>query len=229
MGGIVVDPYTHSTNIDGLFAAGEITGGLHGANRLGGNSLAEILIFGKRAGDAASKRSNEIESQIRSKKAVDDAHDKLDSFIKNGSEVARPLQRQLRDIMWEYCGVVRDQEKLREGLKKIKNIKEIIPQIDVRPDSEGYEDLVLILDLEASLLSAEATIISALDRKESRGAHQRSDFEDIDDNLKSNYRVFLNDNNELQSEEHIIEKIPDNLQKIIDKTLDINLEGRLLE
>jgi len=229
MGGIVVDPYTHSTNIDGLFAAGEITGGLHGANRLGGNSLAEILIFGKRAGDAASKRSNEIESQIRSKKAVDDAHDKLDSFIKNGSEVARPLQRQLRDIMWEYCGVVRDQEKLKEGLKKIKNIKEIIPQIDVRPDSEGYEDLVLILDLEASLLSAEATIISALDRKESRGAHQRSDFEDIDDNLKSNYRVLLNDNNELQSEEHIIEKIPDNLQKIIDKTLDINLEGRLLE
>ena len=113
--------------------------------------------------------------------------------------------------------------------EKIKNIKEIIPQIDVRPDSEGYEDLVLILDLEASLLSAEATIISALDRKESRGAHQRSDFEDIDDNLKSNYRVFLNDNNELQSEEHIIEKIPDNLQKIIDKTLDINLEGRLLE
>ena len=229
MGGIVVDPYTHSTNIDGLFAAGEITGGLHGANRLGGNSLAEILIFGKRAGDAASKRSNEIESQIRSKKAVDDAHDKLNSFIKNGSEVARPLQRQLRDIMWEYCGVVRDQEKLKEGLKKIKNIKEIIPQIDVRPDSEGYEDLVLILDLEASLLSAEATIISALDRKESRGAHQRSDFEDIDDNLKSNYRVFLNDNNELQSEEHIIEKIPNNLQKIIDKTLDINLEGRLLE
>ena len=229
MGGIVVDPYTHSTNIDGLFAAGEITGGLHGANRLGGNSLAEILIFGKRAGDAASKRSNEIESQIRSKKAIKNAHDKLNSFIKNGSEVARPLQRQLRDIMWEYCGVVREESKLKEGLKKINDIKEVIPHIDVRPDSEGYEDLVLILDLEASLLSAEATIISALNRKESRGAHQRTDYEDLDDNLKSNYRVSLNDNNELQSEEHIIEKIPDNLQKIIDKTLDINLEGRLLE
>jgi len=229
MGGIVVDPYTHSTNIEGLFAAGEITGGLHGANRLGGNSLAEILIFGKRAGTAASERSNELSSQIRSKKAIGDAHDNLDSFIKNGNEVARPLQRQLRNIMWEYCGVVRDEAKLKEGLKKIKNIKEIIPQIDVRPDSEGYEDLVLVLDLEASLLSAEATIISALDRKESRGAHQRTDFVDIDDNLKSNYRVSLNDNNELQSEEHIIEEIPDNLQKIIDKTLDINLEGRLLE
>ena len=230
MGGIVVDPYTHSTNIEGLYAAGEITGGLHGANRLGGNSLAEILIFGKRAGKAASVRSNEITYQIRSKKAIKKAHDKLDSLTKNGSEVARPLQRQLRDIMWEHCGVVRNETRLKEGLKKIKAIKDIIPKIDVRPDSEGYEDLVLILDLEASLLSAESTIISAIQRKESRGAHQRSDHKDIDHNLSKNYRVRLNENSEIESEEQSIESISDNLQSIIDKTLDIkNYQGRLLE
>ena len=230
MGGIVVDPITHSTNIEGLYAAGEITGGLHGANRLGGNSLAEILVFGKRAGAAASERSNEITHQIRSKESIKNAHDKLDSLIKNGSEVARPLQRKLRDIMWEYCGVVRDESKLKEGLKKINSIKNIIPEIDVRPDSEGYEDLVLILDLEASLLSAEATILSALQRKESRGAHQRSDYEDTDNNTNVNYRVRLNENNDLVYDIHDIEKIPNNLQSIIDKTSDIkNLEGRLLE
>ncbi len=230
MGGIVVDPITHSTNIEGLYAAGEITGGLHGANRLGGNSLAEILVFGKRAGAAASERSNEITHQIRSKESIKNAHDKLDSLIKNGSEVARPLQRKLRDIMWEYCGVVRDESKLKEGLKKINSIKNIIPEIDVRPDSEGYEDLVLILDLEASLLSAEATILSALQRKESRGAHQRSDYEDTDNNINVNYRVRLNENNDLVYDIHDIEKIPNNLQSIIDKTSDIkNLEGRLLE
>ena len=230
MGGIVVEPITHSTNIEGLYAAGEITGGLHGANRLGGNSLAEILIFGKRAGAAASDRSREITYQIRSKKAVKNAHDKLNSLIKNGNEVARPLQRQIRDIMWEHCGVVRDESKLKEGMKKIESIKNIIPEVDVRPDSEGYEDLVLILDLEASLLSAEATILSAINRKESRGAHQRLDYKDTDNNLNLNYRVRLNQSNELECKEHTIDIISPKLQKIIDKTLSIkNYQDRLLE
>ena len=230
MGGIVVEPITHSTNIEGLYAAGEITGGLHGANRLGGNSLAEILIFGKRAGAAASDRSKEISYQIRSKKAIKNAHDKLNSLIKNGNEVARPLQRQIRDIMWEHCGVVRDESRLKEGMKKIESIKNIIPEVDVRPDSEGYEDLVLILDLEASLLSAEATILSAINRKESRGAHQRLDYKDTDNNLNLNYRVRLNQSNELECEEHTIDVISPKLQKIIDKTLSIkNYQDRLLE
>ena len=112
MGGIVVDPDTHSTGVEGLFAAGECTGGLHGANRLGGNSLAEILIFGKRAGYHASRRSLSLDIQYRSRKVVREAHAKIDSFLKYGDHVARPLQRELRNIMWENCGVVRDENKL---------------------------------------------------------------------------------------------------------------------
>ena len=85
MGGIVVTPEEHSTGVEGLYAAGEVTAGLHGANRLGGNSLAEILIFGKRAGAAASERSKNIDIHKRSKKVIENAHENLNSFIKNGS------------------------------------------------------------------------------------------------------------------------------------------------
>ena len=84
MGGIVVTPEEHSTGVEGLYAAGEVTAGLHGANRLGGNSLAEILIFGKRAGAAASERSKNIDIHKRSKKVIENAHENLNSFIKNG-------------------------------------------------------------------------------------------------------------------------------------------------
>ena len=92
MGGILVNPETLSTSVEGLFAAGEVAGGLHGANRLGGNSLAEIIIFGRRAGIAASKYSKNIDHQLRSNKAIIIAHENINKFIKNGNELVRPLQ-----------------------------------------------------------------------------------------------------------------------------------------
>ena len=153
MGGLLVNPEDHWTGVEGLFAAGEVTGGLHGANRLGGNSLAEILIFGKRAGEFASKRSQDMNEHIRSKAVINDAHDNINSSIKNGSEVARPLQRDLRNIMWEYGGVVKNESKLQTGLSKIKELKDASKNLDVRPDSEGFQDLMLAFDLEASLVS----------------------------------------------------------------------------
>ena len=188
MGGIVVTPEEHSTGVEGLYAAGEVTAGLHGANRLGGNSLAEILIFGKRAGAAASERSKNIDIHKRSKKVIENAHENLNSFIKNGSEVARPLQRSLRNIMWEYGGVVKNEEKLKKGLQEIKNLKEASKDLDVRPDSEGYQDLMLAFDLQASLVSSESTLISALSREESRGAHQRDDYKKINNDFNVNMR-----------------------------------------
>ena len=189
MGGIVVTPEEHSTGIEGLYAAGEVTAGLHGANRLGGNSLAEILIFGKRAGAAASRRSKEIDVHKRSRKVIDKAHENLNSFIKNGSEVARPLQRSLRNIMWEYGGVVKNEQKLNKGLSEIENLKEAAKDLDVRPDSEGYQDLMLAFDLQASLVSSEATLLSSLSREESRGAHQRDDFKEISNDFNVNMKV----------------------------------------
>ncbi|MGD1945762.1 MAG: FAD-binding protein [Croceivirga sp.] len=230
MGGISVDPDTHSAGIEGLFAAGEVTGGLHGANRLGGNSLAEILIFGKRAGHYAAQRSITLDVQYRSRKVIKNAHDKIESFLKNGSEVARPLQRELRNIMWEHCGVVRDEEKLQSGLKRIDQLKDTLPLLDVRPDSEGYEDLMLAFDLEGSLMSAEATMLGAKARKESRGAHQRSDFKETSDKHLLNYRVELSSEGNLGLSEKPLDNMEEHLKSIIDNTSEItDFDGMLLE
>ncbi len=230
MGGIVVSPKEHWTGVEGLFAAGEVTAGLHGANRLGGNSLAEILIFGKRAGAAASKRSEEINTHIRSKKIIEKAHENLNSSIKNGSEVARPLQRALRNIMWENGGVVKNEEKLKEGLKKIEDLKEASKNLDVRPDSEGYQDLMLAFDLEASIISSEATLLSALNRRESRGAHQREDFPEIVKDENVNIRIELDKDQSINLYKESIPSLNKKLEELINKTKEISsFEGMLLE
>ena len=230
MGGIVVTPEEHWTGVEGLYAAGEVTAGLHGANRLGGNSLAEILIFGKRAGDAASKRSKEIDVHIRSKKVIQQAHDNLNSSIKNGTEVARPLQRDLRNIMWEYGGVVKSGEKLKKGLDEIKNLKNASKDLDVRPDSEGYQDLMLAFDLEASIISSEATLLSALNREESRGAHQREDFKDLKKDQALNIRIELEEDSKIKLSKDKAPPLRKELKNLINKTEEIkNFEGMLLE
>ena len=195
MGGIDVDPIDHSTKIKGLYAAGEVAGGLHGANRLGGNSLAEILVFGKKAGAAAAKNSKSLNSHQRSNRMIKLAHQNLDNFIKSGNELSIPLQNELREIMWNYCGVVKDKEKLQLGLNNLKKIKEKFSDIDVRVTDGNYDDLVNICDLEASIISSEATIKSALMREESRGAHQRSDFPEM--NKSINFNCFVKLKNKL--------------------------------
>lgn len=230
MGGIIVDPDTHNTGIEGLFAAGECTGGLHGANRLGGNSLAEILIFGKRAGHHASLRSQSMDIQYRSKKVIKEAHDKIDSLLKDGDMVARPLQRELRNIMWDYCGVVRTGEKLKIGLEKVASLKESVKNLDVRPDSEGFEDLMLAFDLEGAIMSAEATMLGAKARKESRGAHQRADHEESQNDQKLNYIIKLQDNGDLKISTESLSPLSKELEAIINSTKDIeDFEGMLLE
>ena len=192
MGGIAVDPATTATEVDGLYAAGECTAGLHGANRLGGNSLAETVVFGRRAGEASAAFSHDREVQRRSRRAIEAANDELDSLVKAGDELARPLQRALRDLMWEHCGVVRDEPVLLDGIRKLDALKRAAAVVDVRPGQEGWAELAHLLDLRAGLLTAEATLQGALRRRESRGAHQRSDFAKLDPALQINLTFRLN-------------------------------------
>jgi succinate dehydrogenase / fumarate reductase, flavoprotein subunit len=189
MGGIVVDPDTHATEVAGLYAAGECTAGLHGANRLGGNSLAETVVFGRRAGEAAAVFSQEREVQLRSRHAVEAANADLDALVHPGDELSRSVQRQIRNLMWDHCGVVREEADLERALESIRQISDSVDRIDVRPSDEGWSDLVLALDVRAMLDTAEATIRSALERRESRGAHNRSDFPELDPNLTVNFYV----------------------------------------
>ena len=216
MGGILVNPENLATSVEGLFAAGEVAGGLHGANRLGGNSLAEILIFGKRAGIASTKYSIELKQQLRSWDTVILAHESINKFIKNGKELVRPLQHELRLIMWKYCGVIKNKILLLKGLKKIEILRKKLKDIDVRIDKHNCDDLALIFDLQSSLISAKVTIMSALERNESRGAHQRSDFPELDPFCQFNCLAIMDDkNSNLKVLKVPIKELNEDLKKII--------------
>jgi succinate dehydrogenase / fumarate reductase, flavoprotein subunit len=189
MGGIVVEPETHVTDVQGLYAAGECVGGLHGANRLGGNSLGEALIAGRRAGEAAASFSSEREAFTRPRAVIADALAELDALTRGGDELARPLQRRLRDTMWESCGVVRTDAGLRAGLDEIERLREAADHVDVQPGAEGWTDLAHALDLRSGLVAAEATLRSAIERRETRGAQIRADYPDLDPGLEVNLHV----------------------------------------
>ena len=97
---------------------------------------------------------------MRSPKVVREAHDHVNEVIRNGDEMVRPMQRDLRNIMWEHCGVVRDDQRMTEGLAKLEELREAAQHADVRATSEGYHDVAIALDLRNSRVSAEATIRS---------------------------------------------------------------------
>jgi succinate dehydrogenase / fumarate reductase flavoprotein subunit len=175
MGGVVVEPATTATDVEGLYAAGEVTSGLHGANRLGGNSLAEILVFGRRAGMHAAALAASRDASIHPRRVVQAAADEVESLIRRGSELARPLQRAVRDAMWATCGVVRDGPGLERGASEVDAIAESAADIDVSPNEEGWADLGHLFDLRAAVTAARLTLMGADARRESRGAHQRSD------------------------------------------------------
>jgi succinate dehydrogenase / fumarate reductase flavoprotein subunit len=229
MGGVVVDPDTHATDVAGLYAAGEVTAGLHGANRLGGNSLAETVIFGRRAGEAAAGYSSSRDTQLRAREVVHAADEELSTFIRHGRQFARPLQRALRDAMWETCGVVRDQTGLRHGLARVAELRQLAREVDVRPTSEGYADLAHALDLRASLMTAEATILGALARTESRGAHQRRDHPELSPELQVNFRIRTDVDGRLVTAADPVPPIPSSLRAWADATEDVSVAGRLLE
>ncbi len=229
MGGVVVDPETHATDVAGLYAAGEVTAGLHGANRLGGNSLAETVVFGRRAGEAAASYSASRDLQLRDRGTVRDADEALSSFIRPGRQFARPLQRALRDAMWETCGVVRDQAGLQRGLERIAELGELAREVDVRPTSEGFADLAHALDLRASLVAAEATLLAALARQESRGAHQRRDFPQVAADLGVNFQSRVDADGRLTLAPRPVPPVPSELQNWVDIADDLSVAGRLLE
>ena len=228
MGGVVVDPDTHSTGVRGLYAAGECTSGVHGANRLGGNSLAEILVFGKIAGAEAAKFSLDMDMQMRNRQVIKDAIIELDDLTTPGKQLARPLQRAVRDIMWNYCGVVRSGEGLEYALKELMKVKHASEDVDVRPSAEGFSDLALAIDLLGSIDSAEATIRSAIAREESRGAHQRSDFSDTRTSEKVNYTIHLSDGKQKVSKSKVRD-LNEKLQNAVDSYEEVSVKGRLLE
>ena len=187
MGGVRVDSETHATDVEGLWAVGECASGVHGANRLGGNSLAECLVFGRIVGREAARWSAGLGTHVRDHGAIATARDEVvEALARRGDEFARPLQRALRDLMSERCGVVRSEHGLLDGLADLDELERRAEELEVRPDIAGYADLAHAFDLQGSLLAARATLACALERRETRGAHNRIDFPDDDPRLRVN-------------------------------------------
>ncbi len=223
MGGVWVRPDDHSTDVVGMYAIGEASSGLHGANRLGGNSLIELLVFGRIVGQAAAEYSAGIISQNRSQDAVDAAEREVtDTLASDGQENVRALQRDIRNTMTDFGGVVRDETGLLEGLRQLDVLDERQSRIGVHPDVAGFSGLGHAFDLRASLMAARATLACALERRESRGAHNRSDYPDMDPALQVNL-VWSADG----SIAH--EQIPPVRAEIAALMEDVTQAGKLLE
>lgn len=175
MGGIRVAPESHATTVAGLFAAGEVTAGVHGANRLGGNSLAEILVFGRVAGAHAASYADEIDIPPLDEALIAATHAQIEELAKLDGVFQRALIDELQEIVWESAGVVRSGPGLEQGLARLAELRD---RMEGAPT--GTSDLAAALDLRSMLLTAEATLRAALLRTESRGAHQREDYPALD-------------------------------------------------
>lgn len=187
MGGVWVRHEDHRTDVVGLYAIGEASSGLHGANRLGGNSLIELLVYGRIVGEAAAEYSASLEAHRRSSSAIAAARAEIDGLLAaDGAENVRALQRAIRNVMTEYAGVVRDEQGLTRGLEELTAIEARIADVGVHPDIAGFQDLAHAFDLKSSALAARATLEAALERRETRGCHNRSDFPDTDPGLQVN-------------------------------------------
>ncbi|SDS15949.1 succinate dehydrogenase / fumarate reductase flavoprotein subunit [Brevibacterium sandarakinum] len=187
MGGVWVDPAEHSTDVEGLWAIGEASSGLHGANRLGGNSLIELLVFGRIVGRSAVAYSADLGAQVRSQSAIAEARAEIEDLLASeGTENVRALQREVRNLMTEHAGVVRDEAGLLAGLEKLADIESRMNDVGIHPDIAGFSDLSHAFDLKSSVLAARATLECALERRETRGCHNRSDYPEQDENLQVN-------------------------------------------
>jgi succinate dehydrogenase / fumarate reductase flavoprotein subunit len=183
MGGVEVDPDTGAAKVPGLFAAGEVSGGMHGSNRLGGNSLSDLLVFGRRAGlgaseyvDALPERPGVPESEIEA--AVAEA---LAPFEREGGENPYAVHAELQQTMNDLVGIIRKEEELKQAIEALGKLRERVANVSVAPvavnDGRGYHPgWHLALDLRNMMLVSEAVAKAALERQESRGGHTRDDY-----------------------------------------------------
>jgi succinate dehydrogenase / fumarate reductase flavoprotein subunit len=223
MGGVWVRPEDSSTDVDGLFVIGEAASGLHGANQLGGNALAELLVYGRRAGHAAAEYSSRLTNHRRSLAAVRAAEGEVDHAVSSdGDRNVRALQRGLRTVMMENAGVVRDDHSLRTGLAALGEIYDQMEDLGIHIEISGYEDLAHVFDLKSAVLAARATLECALERRETRGCHNRSDYPAPDPDLQVNL-VWSADTGVRH------EPVPPTPSHIAALIHDVSDEGKLLE
>ncbi|MBA2558920.1 MAG: fumarate reductase/succinate dehydrogenase flavoprotein subunit [Propionibacteriales bacterium] len=184
MGGVEVDPDTGMSIVSGLYAAGEVAGGMHGSNRLGGNSLSDLLVFGRRAGLNAAYYAQRTRAALP---RVDEAEVKaaadhaLAPFSVEGGENAYTIQQDLQAVMQRLVGIIRTADELTESLEELRVLKERAGDLGVEGHRQYNPGWHLALDLVNMLTVSECIAMAALERQESRGGHTRDDFPGPDD------------------------------------------------
>jgi succinate dehydrogenase / fumarate reductase flavoprotein subunit len=184
MGGVEVDADTQQSTFEGLYAVGEVSGGMHGSNRLGGNSLSDLLVFGRRAGEAAASHAQQVgadrprPSEAEVKASAERA---LAPFGVEGGENPYNMQKDLQDVMQRLVGIIRKGSELRESLEEIEKIKQRAKHLSVEGHRQYNPGWHLALDLKNMLVVSECIATAALEREESRGGHTRDDFPGPDD------------------------------------------------
>jgi succinate dehydrogenase / fumarate reductase flavoprotein subunit len=219
MGGIHVHPDTQMSRVPGLFAAGECAAGINGANRLGGNSLSDIVVFGKRAGEFAAKFAQENQpGQIDNGQIDMAAREAVAPFERGAGENPYSVQRDLQEAMQELVGIVRTESEMKTALEKLKTFWERADRAGVTGHREFNPGWHTALDLKPLLTISEAIALAALERKESRGAQFRDDFPEKDDGFaKRNTMVFKAADGSMQTRWEPLPEMPDYLKQIIEE------------
>ncbi|MFQ5471802.1 MAG: fumarate reductase/succinate dehydrogenase flavoprotein subunit, partial [Dehalococcoidia bacterium] len=178
MGGVRVDADTGASTVTGLFAAGECAGGMHGANRLGGNSLSDLLVFGRRAGLGAAEYAQGLSSapSLDEGAVQEVVADMLGHFGRAGSENPYSVQQDLQETMQKLVGIIRQESELKQAIEKLQVLKERARNTGVEGNRQYNPGWHLAMDLRSLLTVSEAIAKAALERKESRGAHTRDDY-----------------------------------------------------
>jgi succinate dehydrogenase / fumarate reductase, flavoprotein subunit len=219
MGGVRVDGDSQMSDVPGLFAAGECAAGLHGANRLGGNSLSDLLVFGQRAGEYAAKFAKENQLGAIDSETLASAEERaLRPFERNGPENPYALQHKLQDIMQDLVGIVRQEDEMRKALEHIREMEIASDAVSVDGNREYNAGWHTALDLHNLLTISDIVTRSAIERKESRGAHFRDDYPDKDEQAgKFNILARKGPNGDVQLTREPIPPMREDLRQIVEE------------
>jgi succinate dehydrogenase / fumarate reductase flavoprotein subunit len=216
MGGVRVDAETAGTTVPGLYAAGEVAAGLHGANRLGGNSLSDLLVFGRRAGLSAAEHANRAPSVSPDSGEIEEAVEEMLAFFERPEgESPYDVHRDLTVSMHDLVGIFRNEEDLERGLAKIGELTERAARIRVEGSRLFNPGWHLARDLKAMLTVSEAVARCALVRKESRGAHSRTDFPKTDSEWARRNNVVRKRGDAMEVSQRPLPEVPKELAALL--------------
>ncbi len=222
MGGVEVDADTQAATVPGLFAAGEVSGGMHGSNRLGGNSLSDLLVFGRRAGRYAAQyaaASAEHRPSLDEKQIAGISREAVAPFARAdsaGAENAYALQQELQDCMQDLVGIIRVADELERARKTISVLKERTANVAVEGNRQYNPGWHLANDLRSLLTVAECIATAALAREESRGGHTRNDYPNADPEWGKINLVLRQDKGELRLDRQSLSQMPAELATLFE-------------